>query len=145
MAYKHILLALELDPNADEGIITRARTIQAQFNSKLSLIHAVEHYVNFGAAYSVAGGVDIESELMNAATESMSVVGSQLHVPREDQIIATGSAKHLIVDEAKERDVDLIVVGSHGRHGVRLLLGSTANAVIHGAHCDVLAVRLDDN
>lgn len=144
MSYKHILLALELDDNADEGIIQRACAIQSQFNSKLSLIHAVEHYVNFGAAYSVAGGVDIESELMNAAQQSMAVIGSRLHVPKEDQIIATGSAKHLIVDQAKDIDADLIVVGSHGRHGVRLLLGSTANAVIHGAHCDVLAVRLEE-
>jgi len=34
-----------------------------------------------------------------------------------------------------------VVIGSHGRHGVQLLLGSTANAV-HGASCDVLAVRM---
>ena len=37
---------------------------------------------------------------------------------------------------------DLIVVGSHGRHGIALLLGSTANGVLHGAPCDVLAVRV---
>ena len=37
---------------------------------------------------------------------------------------------------------DLIVVGSHGRHGLALLLGSTANGVLHGATCDVLAVRV---
>jgi len=35
-----------------------------------------------------------------------------------------------------------IVVGSHGRHGLALLLGSTANDILHGAPCDVLAVRL---
>jgi universal stress protein A len=38
---------------------------------------------------------------------------------------------------------DLIVIGSHGRHGMGLLLGSTANAVLHGSPCNVLAVRLD--
>lgn len=36
----------------------------------------------------------------------------------------------------------MIVVGSHGRHGLALLLGSTANDVLHGAPCDVLAVSL---
>ena len=40
--------------------------------------------------------------------------------------------------------VDLIVVGSHGRHGLALLLGSTADAVLHHAKCDVMAVRLQD-
>lgn len=43
---------------------------------------------------------------------------------------------------AKEQRCDLIVVGSHGRHGLALLLGSTANDILHGAPCDVLAVRL---
>jgi universal stress protein A len=38
--------------------------------------------------------------------------------------------------------MDLVVVGSHGRHGLSLLLGSTANGVLHGAGCDVLAVRV---
>jgi len=37
------------------------------------------------------------------------------------------------------------VVGSHGRHGLALLLGSTANGVLHGASCDVLAVRVGNN
>ena len=38
--------------------------------------------------------------------------------------------------------VDLIVVGSHGRHGFALLLGSTSTGVLRGAQCDVLAVRV---
>ena len=41
--------------------------------------------------------------------------------------------------EARRIEADLIVIGSHGRHGLpRLLLGATANAVLHGAPCDVL-------
>ena len=43
---------------------------------------------------------------------------------------------------ATSHDVDLIVVGSHGRHGFALLLGSTSTGVLHGAKCDVLAVRI---
>jgi universal stress protein A len=43
---------------------------------------------------------------------------------------------------AVELKADLIVVGTHGRHGLGLLLGSTANAIIHGVGCDVLAVRM---
>jgi universal stress protein A len=46
---------------------------------------------------------------------------------------------------ARELRCDLVVVGSHGRHGLALLLGSTANDVLHGAQCDVLAVRLQDH
>jgi universal stress protein A len=45
---------------------------------------------------------------------------------------------------AEEQQVDLVVTGSHGRHGLALILGSTANAILHGAKCDVLAVRITD-
>jgi universal stress protein A len=49
-----------------------------------------------------------------------------------------------IVRVAEEESADLIIVGSHGRHGLALLLGSTANNVLHHAPCDVMAVRLPD-
>lgn len=140
--YKHILLALELVPESDKLIIEKARELIAKSKAHLSLIHSVEHYANFGSAYSIAGGMDIEEELLKGAQSVLATVAKELHVPTDRQIIKLGSAKHLIVDEAKKMGADLIVVGSHGRHGVRLLLGSTANAVIHAAHCDVLAVRV---
>jgi universal stress protein A len=40
--------------------------------------------------------------------------------------------------------IDLIVMGTHGQSGLKLLLGSTANSVLHGAGCDILAVRVGD-
>ena len=54
------------------------------------------------------------------------------------------SLKKVILAEAQAINADLIIVGSHGRHGVSLILGSTANAILHGAQCDVLAVRVPD-
>ena len=59
-----------------------------------------------------------------------------------EQHVSSGYTKQEILDQADAIGADLIVVGSHGRHGLALLLGSTANAVLHGAPCDVLAVRL---
>ena len=55
---------------------------------------------------------------------------------------AASSATWSTGNRATEQACDLIVVGSHGRHGLALLLGSTANDVLHGAPCDVLAVHL---
>ena len=46
---------------------------------------------------------------------------------------------------AKEENIDLIIVGSHGRHGLALIFGSTSNSVLHGAPCDVLAVRITED
>ena len=44
----------------------------------------------------------------------------------------------------EEWDADLIVLGTHGQKGAQLLLGSTANSMLHGASCDVLAVRVPE-
>jgi universal stress protein A len=58
--------------------------------------------------------------------------------------VELGSPKAEITRVAEEQGVDLIVVGSHGRLGLELLLGSTANGVLHAAKCDVLAVRVKE-
>ena len=60
----------------------------------------------------------------------------------ENRHLAYGQPRQEVHRLAKEQRCDLIVVGSHGRHGLALLLGSTANDILHGAPCDVLAVRL---
>jgi len=63
-------------------------------------------------------------------------------VTKENSHLTYGQPRQEIHHLAKEHGCDLIVVGSHGRHGLALLLGSTANDVLHGAPCDVLAVKL---
>lgn len=142
--YNHVLLALELNPKDDELLIKKAQEICAQYDAKLTMVHAIEHVGNYGMSYGISVGVDIEGELVKEAEKIMHEAGKKANVPEDHQVIAIGPAKQLIIDEAKERNADLIIVGSHGKHGVRLLLGSTANAVLHGAPCDVLAVRAPD-
>jgi universal stress protein A len=65
-----------------------------------------------------------------------------LNVPESRQHLIFGRPESEIQRTADEFGADVIVVGSHGRHGLALLLGSTANGVLHGATCDVLAVRV---
>ena len=54
----------------------------------------------------------------------------------------SGNPKEVILEEAKKWNADLIVVGSHGRRGIkRLLLGSVSEAVAMKAPCSVVVVR----
>ena len=57
-------------------------------------------------------------------------------------VLATSPAFAQDATTPASREDIRIVVGSHGRHGLALLLGSTASGVLHGAKCDVLAVRI---
>ncbi|MEF8936651.1 universal stress protein [Halobacteriaceae archaeon SHR40] len=58
--------------------------------------------------------------------------------------ILEGSPSREIVDYAEENDIDVVVMGTHGRSGVdRLLLGSVAERVLRSSPVPVLAIRLD--
>lgn len=142
--YNHILLAVEFNPASDDPLIKKAQEMVAEFKAKLTLVHAIEHINSYGAAYGVVAGADIEEMLTENAKQEMAALAKKLNLVAADQLIKLGPAKSVILEEAKRLGVDLIIVGSHGRHGIRLLLGSTANAVLHAADCDVLAVRVQE-
>jgi universal stress protein A len=82
---------------------------------------------------------------MAEAKKRLHKLAVELSVSEDNVWLEMGSPKAEIVRVAEENKVDLIVVGSHGRHGLALLLGSTANGVLHHTRCDVLAVRLQDD
>ena len=143
--YNNILLAVELNEAGDNEPAQKALELIKQLGSvHVSLVHAIEHISSYGAAYGVAVGADIEEMLLTNAQEKMREFAKRFKVSESGQIIKFGPAKIVILEEAERLNVDLIIIGSHGRHGIRLLLGSTANAVLHGAACDVLAVRLKE-
>jgi universal stress protein A len=141
MTLKNIVLAVELFEN-EQPLIKKALEFAARFKAKITLVHAIEHVITYGASYGVAVGVEVEEALLKSANKLMHKLGKKLKIAEKNQVIKFGSAKEVVVEEAKRVKADLIIVGSHGRHGMRLLLGSTANAVLHNATCDVLAVRI---
>lgn len=139
--YKHILFATDLTEDTDY-LVGKVRIIRELTNSKLSLIHVVEPLPGYSYAY--LGIEDIEGQLIEEARQSLAKLAATLAVGKDDQWVEVGPTKTKILKIAEDVGADLIVCGSHGRHGLSLLLGSTANAVLHGAKCDVLVVRLPE-
>ena len=144
--YQHILLAVDFSEHGD-FVAQKARYLATKYQAKLSIIHIVDNLPITDAAYGpvIPFDIDLNEELMNAAKRRLADLGKHLSIPEDRQFLEMGSAKLEIVATAEEQHVDLIVLGSHGRHGLALLLGSTANGVLHHAKCDVLAVRLKDD
>ncbi|MCB1135534.1 MAG: universal stress protein [Chlamydiia bacterium] len=146
-AYKHILVAADLIAKDDDPVVSKALELAGtNAGCQISLIHVVEPVYNYGGPY-VAGDVSQwQEELEKSAESSLSKLGEKLGVPVERQHLPTGQPKHHIIATANQVGADLILIGSHGRHGLNLLLmGSTANAVLHHANCDVLCVRVQEN
>ena len=144
--FKNILVAIDFSSSSDL-VINRAVQIMQQSKAKIYLLHVVDHIppLGFGEEPLIAPDWMIpEHDLLEEAKKSLNKFREKHNLENIKQIVSMGTAQNEIVRIAKKHDIDLIVLGSHGRHGVRLLLGSTANAVLHHAECDVLAVRITE-
>ena len=143
--YQHILFATDFSEDALR-VGERAREIARKCGARLSLIHVVEDVnISLGGGYELLPVLpDLPDEaLLQEARTALGKLAQRLDVADASLCVVNAlSTKEGILGAAKDHPVDLIVVGSHGRHGLALLLGSTANAVLHGAPCDVLAVRI---
>lgn len=145
-SYKHVLLAVDFFDKSDV-VADRAKDLAERYQAKLSIVHVVDTLPITDPAYELLMpfDMDLTAEFLAAAKSKLNTLAKKLNVAESDLHLETGSPKHEIIRVAEELKADLIVIGSHGRHGLALLLGSTANSVLHHAACDVLAVRLQDN
>lgn len=144
--YKHILLAADFFEK-NTAVVERAKELARLCNAKLSIVHVVDTLPITDPANELMMpfDLDITKEFIAAAKTKLSELSAKLGIAETDSHLKVGSPKIEITQLAKEIDADLVVIGSHGRHGLALLLGSTANGVLNHATCDVLAVRLHNN
>ncbi len=139
--YKCILFATDFD---DVGFkaATKAKKIADENQAELFLVHVVEPIPAY-AYPGFAGFAEVEVSIRDQAEKELSALAKKLGVASSHCLIEFGSTKNEILRVAKEKNVDLIVTGSHGKHGLALLLGSTASAIMHHAESDVLIVRAE--
>jgi len=143
-AYRKILVAVDLSDDSSV-VVQRARAIATGSEADLHLIHVIEP-LNFAYGGDIPMDFSgIQEEIQHQAAEQLRAFGEQHDVPATKQHLVLGRPEVEIHRTAEECSADLIVVGSHGRYGLALLMGSTANGVLHGASCDVLAVRVGLN
>jgi len=139
--YSHVLLATDLSQEAS-AVVEKAKQLADLYQAKLSLIHVVESLpIYFGNELVLPETQEIERQLLQRAKQKMAALCKSQAIDESDAHVEMGVTKIEVIDFAKQNGVDLIVLGSHSRHGLEHLLGSTARAVVNAAPCDVLAVR----
>ncbi len=145
--YQHILLALDYSDHHDD-VTQKALALTKQYKSRLSIIHVLDNIAmpdtEYGTMIDLQPGSSDDRALETEKKKLLEWAG-KWDVGQQDCRLIWGNPRQEIVELANVLRVDLIVVGSHGRHGMALLLGSTANAVLHHARCDVVAVRIKDD
>ena len=126
-----ILIATDLTdptwPTLHAGAAEHLRT-----HGEVTVLHCIEPSSELASVDATLAGATGALERAAAAAE---LGGATL-------MVEFGPASSTILEEARAMSADLIVVGTHGRRGLLVLLGSTAEDVIRGAACDVLVVRI---
>ena len=142
--YSRILLAVDLTEDC-KRVAERALELAEQSGAELHVVHVIEP---LSLAYGGEIPMDLSSvqdQIHDQAKSHLAAFSSEIGIQEHRRHLVFGRHESEIHRLANEQNADVIVVGSHGRRGIALLLGSTANGVLHGATCDVLAVRVGND
>lgn len=140
--YQHILVGLDLSPEESDLVADKAMALAQTLGAKLSLAHVIEPLT-----FAYAGDIPIDLtetqvSMEQHAQKQLDLFAAKLNAKPQHCQVVVGQTGNELRQLAADINADLIVVGSHGRHGLSLILGSTASNVLRGANCDVLAIRI---
>lgn len=130
-----------------DSALPYATSLARQMGARLICLHVIEALmppVGYAPVAETIPTLDINEQLEESATRELPKLAAREECAGLDveEVLAHGESASEIVRVAKEREVDLIVISSHGRTGLgRILFGSTAESVVRHAHCPVLVVK----
>lgn len=137
--YSHILVGLDLSEESSL-VIDKAIALARMCGAQLSIAHVIEP-ITFAYGGDMPLDVsEVQEQQVEKAEQELQILAKKIDFPVQQQHVLVGQPATELHYLAQQQGVDLIIVGSHGRKGLALLLGSTPNSVLHGATCDVLAV-----
>jgi len=140
---KRLLTPIDFSESSKQAV-HYAVEFARSFKAELHLLNVIEPVMYPAEMFGQVGMVDVESVLEKSANEEMQAWKTSL-IPKDMPAISAtqhGRPFAEIVRYATEHEIDLIIIGTHGRSGFdHFLLGSTAEKVIRKAPCPVLTVR----
>ncbi|MGA9855477.1 MAG: universal stress protein [Gammaproteobacteria bacterium] len=140
--YSQVMVAVDLTEDST-AVARRGHALATLCEANLSFVHVVEFIpVDPAGEALLPPPVDLEGELVQGARQRLDALCDNLGLQKTRRRVEVGNIKAEILRVATEERADCLVLGSHGRHGLALLLGSTEKSLLHKAPCDVLAVRL---
>ncbi|MDX1451776.1 MAG: universal stress protein [Oleiphilaceae bacterium] len=142
--YQSILVAVECSKGA-QAVLKKAAQVQAANpGASLSIVHVVLDLIIAdwaGSPGQIPPPLDQE-ELAKSGAEYLKPQIEAAGLDPNTLVVCFGHPAQTILKQAENCQADLIVAGSHSRHGLEVLLGSTAHKILNLAECDVLLVRI---
>jgi nucleotide-binding universal stress UspA family protein len=141
LAFKTILVATDFS-DASNLALEYARVLAARFGAGLRVLHVVQTPIPLGSEMYVPEVMTVAERAVKEAQQQLAVTLAGLDGADVIGQVLVGMAPRKIVEYAADHDVDLIVMGTHGRGAIaHLLMGSVAERVVRTAPCPVFTVR----
>lgn len=139
IALKHILLPTDFS-DASMNALRYARAFAENFQATIHLLHVID--LSFVAAWEGYAPAIVREDVERHARQRLEQLLADAPVLPVQRTVVDGAPFVEIVRYARARNIDLIVMGTHGRGPVaHMLLGSVAEKVVRKAPCPVLTVR----
>ena len=139
---RHILVPHDFSDTAQQAL-SFAIELATKLGAKLTIVHAYE-VPSYGYPDGIALTAEVAGSIRKAAETALEGVAARARRPglEVQSMLRQGPAWSEINASARDAHDDLVVMGTHGRHGLaRDLLGSVAEKVVRTAPCPVLTVR----
>ncbi len=140
---KKILAPIDFS-DYSKNALKYAAQFAKEFNSELYLVYVVEPMIypadfSMGQIAIPSADIDLQTRAEEELVNLSKTLDPSIHV---ETMIKTGKPFVEIIETAKEKDIDLIIIATHGHTGVEhLLFGSTAEKIVRKAPCPVLTLR----
>jgi nucleotide-binding universal stress UspA family protein len=165
--YDNILYPTDGSKGADSALV-HCRHLAEASDATVHVLHSVEHFAPYGLSSDVevknqrgmvgdpkgaeagmtgtrAKSQEIKERIKAHSAEMVAEVAEQLSSVETHTVVEVGTPYKVILDYAASHDVDLIVMGTHGRTGLdRYLIGSVTEKVVRMSDVPVLTVRHED-
>ncbi len=139
--YRKILVLMDLSESSLQ-VARAGGEMSDDPETEIIALHVVEFIPVEPLGESLMPSVELQADLARRAHERLGDLVRRSGIERARRRVEIGNTKAQILRVAEEESVDLIVMGSRERHGIAILVNFTEDTVLHGAHCDVLAIRL---
>ncbi|MDR5610046.1 MULTISPECIES: universal stress protein UspA [Arsenophonus] len=142
MAYKHILVTVDLSPES-KVLVDKAVSMAKPYNAKVSLIHVDVNYSDLYTGLIDVNLGDMEQRITKETHHALTKLAKEADYKIEKELSGRGDLGQVLVDAIKEYKVDLVVCGHHQDFWSKLM--SSARQLINTVHVDMLIVPLKDS
>jgi len=128
-----------------ETLLPWVETFAKKFDAAVCVMFVAQDLTNFTTFYVPHGNIqEFQQQAIDSANKRMAAAVQEFFkdLPKLETRVMSGAAAAKIVEVAKTEQIDLIIMGAHGRKGLdRAIFGSVADKVVQNAPCPVMTIH----